>query len=155
MKEIKCENCGEIIEDDLDIRYINPGMCQRTRRVCAYCLASLETTGQVVRCDACGEAWSADVLHDERLSDTITFTRCPSCHRDVVDGTTRAEALANAGANTFAPTFRCELEALKPSDVRRMMQQINHGLNAGKGEGQVKDATGRVVGSWRYDEGGV
>lgn len=154
MSEIKCKECGEIIEDEFDIRYINPGMMQKSKRVCACCVESLESNGKVIRCESCGALWSADVLHDEKLDDTHTFTPCPQCHCDVVDGTTRAEALAEVEAKTYAPTFRCEIEARSPSDARRLMRRVNYWLNIGKNEGEINDC-GRIVGHWKFDEGGV
>ena len=158
MSKIKCKECGEIIEDEFDIRYINryinPGMMQKSKRVCACCVESLESNGKVIRCESCGALWSADVLHDEKLDDTHTFTPCPQCHCDVVDGTTREEALAEAEAKTYAPTFRCEIEAQTPLDVLRLMQRVHYGLNKGQKDGKINDQ-GRVVGRWQFNEGGV
>lgn len=63
----------------------------RTRqevRVCCSCEEAGCNSGKVIQCDACGELFTSDVLHDEEIAGH-SFTACPACGRDVVEGLTR------------------------------------------------------------------
>lgn len=106
----KCSRCGEPFEDELDIRVINVcasnGEKAFTENVCTSCLETLETSGKVIRCEACGELWNADALHDEKLDDEHTFTPCPACGKDVVDGLTREEMLEDIAPLRYAVIVR-------------------------------------------------
>ena len=149
---IICNEWGKQFEDEMDIRIVYGKTIHRL--LCEFCVGSLEGSGNIIRCENCGDLFNADMLHDERLDDTHTFTACPHCGHDVVDGTTREEALAEVEAKTYAPTFRCEIEAQTPLDVLRLMQRVHYGLHKGQKDGEINDQ-GRVVGRWQFNEGGV
>ena len=46
--------------------------------------------GHIISCEACGSYFSADKLHDEEI-EGHSFTACPACGKDVVEGLSRAE----------------------------------------------------------------
>lgn len=51
---------------------------------------SARDQSKIVQCDACGEYFTSDVLHDEEICGH-TFTACPNCGKDMVDCMTREE----------------------------------------------------------------
>lgn len=86
-----CKTCGRVIaEDNGELVYaVNPGL--PTEYVECECCHDLScNNGRVIMCEACGNYYSADVLKDEDINGH-SFTACPSCGKDVVDGLTRAE----------------------------------------------------------------
>lgn len=53
-------------------------------------LAPDSNNGHIISCEACGSYFSADKLHDEEI-EGHSFTACPACGKDVVEGLSRAE----------------------------------------------------------------
>lgn len=102
----KCSRCGEPFADELDIHFINIGASNgekvSTDQICVSCLEGMETRGHAIRCEACGEVWNSNALHDEKLDDEHTFTACPSCGKDMVEGITREEMLDDIAPSRFA-----------------------------------------------------
>lgn len=84
-----CKCCGKIIKDDDDCFVVNFGTPEEFVQ-CWTCHISDMDNGRVLQCEACGEYFSADVLHDEEIGDD-SFCACPSCGRDIVEGMTREE----------------------------------------------------------------
>lgn len=86
-----CKTCGRAIDEDSgELAYVvNPDL--PTEYVeCETCHDSSCNNGRVIMCEACGNYYSSDVLKDENVCGH-SFTACPSCGRDVVDGLTRVE----------------------------------------------------------------
>lgn len=73
-----------------DTRPVNHGIEGKEHRICASCADTYRDNGKIIQCDACGECFTSDMLHDEEISGH-TFTACPSCGKDVVDCMTREE----------------------------------------------------------------
>ncbi len=71
-----------------DTRLVNRGIQGKEIRVCWSCAESACNNGKVIPCDACGELFTLDMLHDEEIAGH-SFTACPACGRDVVEGLTR------------------------------------------------------------------
>lgn len=84
-----CKCCGKIIKDDEDYYTVNSGMPEEFIQ-CWLCHTSDMDNGKVLQCEACGEYFSADVLHDEKIGDD-SFCGCPNCDCDIVEGMTRDE----------------------------------------------------------------
>lgn len=84
------EKHGEIYCDGCTI--INVGT-EREAVICDTCADSMANNGEIIMCEACGEYWSVDMLHDEELDEENTFTPCPACHCDIVEGMTREEMM--------------------------------------------------------------
>jgi len=73
-----------------DTRLVNRGIEGKEIRVCDGCAKAACNNGKVIQCDACGESFTSNVLHDEEI-DGHSFTSCPSCGKDMVEGLTREE----------------------------------------------------------------
>lgn len=84
-----CKCCGKIIKDEDDCFEVNSGMPEEFVQ-CWLCHLSDMDNGKVLQCEACGEYFSADVLHDEEIHGN-SFCACPSCGMDIVEGMTREE----------------------------------------------------------------
>lgn len=84
----KCEICGETFEV-WDCSPINRGT-EKAFHVCQSCLESECNAGRIISCEACGEYFTTDMLHDEKIEGQ-SFTACPSCGKDVVEGMTREQ----------------------------------------------------------------
>lgn len=95
-----CKTCGRVINEDEEVvRVINSGLDSEFV-ICDDC--ALNDHEKYHICDACGEWFTGDVIHDEVLSKRITFTPCPSCGKDIVDCMTREEMLKEAEPYRFA-----------------------------------------------------
>ena len=95
-----CKTCGHIINENEEfVRTINPGLDSEFA-ICEDC--ALNGYEKYHICDACGEWFTGDVIHDEVLSKRIVFTPCPSCGKDIVDCMTREEMLREAEPYRFA-----------------------------------------------------
>lgn len=100
-----CRICGEKIEDDfMGATVINKGMDSQ-HELCYLCLCDAQNNGKVIQCEACGENYTADVLHDEEIFGN-SFTPCPNCGKDVVEGLTREEFSAEYRPCRYAVTVR-------------------------------------------------
>lgn len=84
-----CKTCGKIIKDDEDYTLVNFGMPKEFIQ-CWVCHTSDLDNGRVLQCEACGEYFSADVLHDEEVCGQ-SFCGCPNCDCDIVEGIPKAE----------------------------------------------------------------
>lgn len=84
-----CKTCGEDIDDAENAYIVNPGLPQEYHQ-CWACHVSDSDNGRIIQCEACGDWFSADVLHDEVVAGQ-SFCACPSCGRDVVEGCSREE----------------------------------------------------------------
>ncbi|WP_300765519.1 hypothetical protein [uncultured Oscillibacter sp.] len=73
-----------------DMRPINRSIEGKKFRVCDTCADAAQDSSKIVQCDACGEYFTSDVLHDEEICGH-TFTACPNCGKDMVDCMTREE----------------------------------------------------------------
>lgn len=82
----KCHECGDDCRADekRSVFYERDA----AHKVCEFCLSELENSGKVIRCEACGDVFTADMLKDEKIHGQ-SFTACPHCGRDVVDGLSR------------------------------------------------------------------
>ncbi len=88
-KEFACAYCHEKLSV-WDTRLINRSIEGKEFRICCGCMEAACNNGQVIQCNACGESFTSDVLHDEEIGGH-SFTACPACGKDVVDGLTRTE----------------------------------------------------------------
>ena len=73
-----------------DMRPVNRSIEDEKFRICDICADAARDSGKIVQCDACGEYFTSDLLHDEEICG-YTFTACPNCGKDMVDGITREE----------------------------------------------------------------
>lgn len=73
-----------------DTRLVNRGIAGKEQRTCDSCADAACNSGKIIQCDACGEYFTPDVLHDEEICGH-SFTACPACGKDVVDCMTREE----------------------------------------------------------------
>ena len=71
---------GVVVNEGIDNEY----------HVCCDCVPSECNNGHIISCEACGSYFSADKLHDEEI-EGHSFTACPACGKDVVEGLSRAE----------------------------------------------------------------
>lgn len=83
-----CTECGWNVDED-ELREIDVGL-PTARLVCDTCAGEMEDSGKLIRCEACGEMFLASSLHDEKIYGQ-SFTACPHCGFDVVDGLSRVE----------------------------------------------------------------
>jgi len=88
-KEFECAYCHEKFAI-WNTRLVNRGIEGKEIRVCCSCAETACNNGKVIQCDACGESFTADVLHDEEICGH-SFTACPACGKDVVERLTREE----------------------------------------------------------------
>lgn len=86
---VKCEHCKDEFEH-YDTVCINHGIEGKEFRICYGCKDEAVNSSKIIQCDACGEYFTADVLHDEEI-EGHTFTACPACGKDVVEALGRAE----------------------------------------------------------------
>lgn len=86
---VKCEHCKDEFEHYDTVR-INHGIEGKEFRICYGCKDEAVNSGKIIQCDACGEYFTADVLHDEEI-EGHTFTACPACGKDVVESLGRTE----------------------------------------------------------------
>ncbi len=86
-KEFECAYCHEKFAI-WDTRLVNRGIEGKKICVCCSCAESACNDGKVIQCDACGESFTSDVLHDEEICGH-SFTACPACGKDMVEGLTR------------------------------------------------------------------
>lgn len=86
---VKCEHCKDEFEH-YDTVCINHGIEGKEFRICYSCKDEAVNSGRIIQCDACGEYFTADVLHDEEI-EGHTFTACPACGKDVVEALGRTE----------------------------------------------------------------
>lgn len=86
-----CKNCGcKINEADGDMAFtVNPGLPNEYVE-CESCHDSSWEAGRIVNCEACGEWFSPDSLHDEEVAGE-SFCACPSCGKDMIEGMTKEE----------------------------------------------------------------
>ena len=76
-------------EENFEGIIVNEGM-DNEYHVCCDCVPSECNNGHIISCEACGSYFSADKLHDEEI-EGHSFTACPACGKDVVEGLSRAE----------------------------------------------------------------
>ncbi len=88
-KEFECAYCQEKFAI-WDTKLVNRGIEGKEIRICCSCAESACNDGKVIQCDACGESFTSDVLHDEDICGH-SFTACPACGKDVVYCMTREE----------------------------------------------------------------
>ncbi len=86
-KEFECAYCHEKFAIWYT-RLVNRGIEGKEIRVCCSCAELACNDGKVIQCDACGESFTSDVLHDEEICGH-SFTACPACGKDMVEGLTR------------------------------------------------------------------
>lgn len=88
-KEHVCANCHEAF-NIWDTKLINRGIEGKEFRICNSCADAACNSGKIIQCGACGESFTSDVLHDEVVCGH-SFTACPVCGKDVVEGMTRED----------------------------------------------------------------
>lgn len=79
-----CAYCHDAF-DIWDTRVINRGIEGKELCVCNSCADKICNNGKIIQCIACGESFTADVLHGEVIPGH-TFTACPSCGKDAMEG---------------------------------------------------------------------
>ena len=85
-----CKICGcSFDEENFEGVVVNEGI-DNEYHVCCDCVPSECNNGHIISCEACGSYFSADKLHDEEI-EGHSFTACPVCGKDVVEGLSRAE----------------------------------------------------------------
>ena len=94
----KCKICGEMF-DIWDTSPVNIG--EKKFHICSACLESECNAGRILSCEACGQYFTADVLHDEKIEGQ-SFTACPACGKDVVEGLTREQFAEEHAPDRYA-----------------------------------------------------
>ena len=98
----KCSKCGRRIDESVEYaRIVNRGL-EKEKVMCEDCFDGEQDCGRLVSCEACGEWFTPEVLHDEALDETHTFTPCPCCGKDIVSGLTREEMAEDAKPLRYA-----------------------------------------------------
>lgn len=95
-----CKTCGHIIDENMEIVHVVNSGLDSEFVICEDC--ALHDQEKYHICDACGEWFTDDVIHDEILSKRITFTPCPSCGKDIVECMSREEMLHEAEPYRFS-----------------------------------------------------
>lgn len=85
-KQHICSHCGKVIGRYEIPCTVNAGTPHEFT-VCDLCHDSLWDRCEITDCAFCGNYFTPDVLHEEENS----FTECPFCHHDIVEGYTREE----------------------------------------------------------------
>lgn len=88
-KDKICAYCRQLFPI-WDTRPINRGIDGKELRICFSCADTARNSGKVIQCDACRECFTPDLLHDEEIFGH-SFTACPTCGKDVMEGMTREE----------------------------------------------------------------
>lgn len=84
-----CKKCGREI-GEFDLTYtVNDGLPTEFD-TCESCHDDMVDKNEIIQCDACGEWFTNDVLKTETIHGN-SFTPCPSCGKDIVEGMTREE----------------------------------------------------------------
>ena len=98
----KCSKCGRWIDESVEYaRIVNRGL-EKEKIMCEDCFDGEQDCGRLVSCEACGEWFVPDALHDEALDEAHTFTPCPCCGKDIVSGLTREEMAEDAKPLRYA-----------------------------------------------------
>lgn len=92
MDHIICKTCGKVIsEDKFEIDFpVNVGTDSEYDQ-CEVCHDASVESGEIIQCQSCGEWFTPNKLHDERITDKHTFTPCPYCGDDFFEGYSRDE----------------------------------------------------------------
>lgn len=108
---VVCSSCGRMIQTDETARVINEGT-EQERVVCSDCHNAMWEDNEISQCAHCGRWYDVSLLKsDPEPVGGDTFTPCPGCGHDLVDGLTREERLAEAqpaeenSAPQYAVTF--------------------------------------------------
>ncbi len=99
-----CKTCGCEIPDEDSVFVVNAGLPTEYVQ-CEPCHDDDCDNGRIIMCEACGEYFSADVLKDEEICGQ-SFTACPDCGKDVVEGMTRDEFLEEYAPLRFSIVVR-------------------------------------------------
>ena len=107
-----CSKCGRVIEPD-EIPYTHNGKTDRECTVCDECHDAMWESNQITHCEFCGCWYDTSMLKsDPELVGGDTFTPCPGCGHDIVDGMTRSGRMLEAQQDEtpktpqYAVTFR-------------------------------------------------
>lgn len=99
-----CKTCGCEIFDEDSAFVVNAGLPTEYVQ-CELCHDSDCDNGRVTMCESCGEYFSTDVLKDEEFFGQ-SFTECPACHKDIVEGMTREEFQQEYAPERYAVVVR-------------------------------------------------
>lgn len=95
-----CKTCGHVIDANMEVVHVINSGLDSEFVICEDCAVNNHEKYHI--CDACGEWFTPDVIHDEVLSSRITFTPCPACGKDIVDCLTREEMIREAEPYRFS-----------------------------------------------------
>ena len=98
----RCSKCGREIDETVEyVRIVGHGLdCETV--MCEECFDRDLDSGKLVSCEACDKWFAPDVLRDEALDETHSFTACPCCAKDIVSGQTREEMTQDVGQFRYA-----------------------------------------------------
>lgn len=89
-----CRDCECVLDPEEDIPHvINPGL-DSEYTLCESCHGSRWDKEDIIMCDACGSWFDNHLIHNKGPQ-IWDFAPCPSCGKDVIEGTTEAEARLN------------------------------------------------------------
>ena len=71
-----CSNCGATSEDDYDMREVDVNTPE-ARMLCDYCVATMENSGELTRCECCGNLFSSKYLKINPINAAQEI--CPIC----------------------------------------------------------------------------
>ncbi len=96
----KCKICGCMFDEKDEGIIVNEGL-ESEFRICGTCLESECNAGRIMSCEDCGRYFTADALHDEEIEGN-SFTACPHCGKDVVEGLTREQFVEEHEPDRYA-----------------------------------------------------
>ena len=129
-----CKICGcSFDEENFEGVVVNEGI-DNEYHVCCDCVPSECNNGHIISCEACGSYFSADKLHDEEI-EGHSFTACPACGKDVVEGLSRAEF----EDEYFRPRYSVVVRhsAVIPSAPERLLEKLDFNYVAEVSIGEI------------------
>lgn len=100
-----CSKCGRVIEPD-EIPYTHNDKTDRECTVCDECHDAMWESNQITHCEFCGCWYDTSMLKsDPEPVGGDTFTPCPGCGHDIVDGMTRVARMAEMPEDPKTPQY--------------------------------------------------
>lgn len=102
---VLCSKCGRVIEPD-EISYTHNDKTEQECTVCSECHDAMWESNEITQCDFCGCWYDTSMLKsDPEPVGGDTFTPCPGCGHDIVDGMTRVARMAEMPEDPKTPQY--------------------------------------------------
>lgn len=96
----KCKICGCMFDERDEGIVVNEGLDSEFH-ICSCCQKDNCDDGRIISCESCGGYFMINELHDEEINGR-SFTACPHCGKDVVEGLTREQFAEEHTLNRYA-----------------------------------------------------